>query len=267
MYSEIGSQTSVRELAGTLYRDKRNYLLRVARHNALNDAHAEEALQEAFASFLRAFDPNGEAPPLAWLALALKRECWRKRRDEHLDRRIGQAAERHGEEAGSILELIPARGPSLEDRVSERDRARRCFGVLSPMSAPASASSPLASRTARSPSAEAGPTRRSIAASPRVAWLWPRPELRHTPPADLLAPSAPVSALRTQKRPTQQGLTRGRGRCPFGGSGQLRAALPSTSHRHVPVTVGSDATASSPRTCCCSRDGRSQLWRLWPNRP
>jgi DNA-directed RNA polymerase specialized sigma24 family protein len=89
-------------------------------------------LQEAFTAFVRAYDPGRGAPPLAWLTLTMKRECWRKRRDAHLDRRAGQEAERGGEDFGFVMELIPMRGASLEERVMERDEGRRRLARLKP---------------------------------------------------------------------------------------------------------------------------------------
>jgi RNA polymerase sigma factor (sigma-70 family) len=74
------SRERVKALAEQLYRERRRYLLRIALRNAAGPADAEEAVQEAFAAFIRAFDPDGGAPPLAWLTLTLKRECWAKRR-------------------------------------------------------------------------------------------------------------------------------------------------------------------------------------------
>jgi DNA-directed RNA polymerase specialized sigma24 family protein len=70
MYAATRSPSDeLRELAAKLYREKRPYLLSIARHNAIGDADAEEALQEAFASFIRHFDPDAGAPPMAWLTL------------------------------------------------------------------------------------------------------------------------------------------------------------------------------------------------------
>ncbi|HEX2707786.1 MAG TPA: sigma-70 family RNA polymerase sigma factor [Solirubrobacterales bacterium] len=133
MYAATRSPSDeVRELAAKLYREKRPYLLSIARHNAIGDADAEEALQEAFASFIRRFDPDAGAPPMAWLTLTLKRQCWRQRREAHLDRQLGQEAERGGEELGSVLESIPSAAFELEQRVAERDDARRRIGRLKP---------------------------------------------------------------------------------------------------------------------------------------
>jgi RNA polymerase sigma factor (sigma-70 family) len=126
------SQSEVSELADEIYREHRGYLLAIARRNASSDADAEEAVQEAFVSFIRAFDPGRGAPPLAWLTLTVKRECWRKRRDAHLDRRAGQEAERGGDDAGVVLELIPSPGAGLEERIMERDEGRRRLRRLRP---------------------------------------------------------------------------------------------------------------------------------------
>jgi DNA-directed RNA polymerase specialized sigma24 family protein len=80
MYQDA-AQPQVRQLATELYADHHDYLLAIARKNAHTEADAEEALQEAFVSFIAKFDPDGGAPPLAWLTLTLKRQCWRQRRE------------------------------------------------------------------------------------------------------------------------------------------------------------------------------------------
>jgi DNA-directed RNA polymerase specialized sigma24 family protein len=108
------------------------HLLRIARANSTSHADAEEALQEAFVAFIRAFDPGGAAPPLVWLTLTLKRQCWRLRREAQLERRLGQEAERSGEELGSVLEAIPSPGPELEACVVEREEARQRLAALKP---------------------------------------------------------------------------------------------------------------------------------------
>jgi DNA-directed RNA polymerase specialized sigma24 family protein len=132
MYAEEGRQHEVRVIAAELYREHRGYLLTIACRHAVSRADAEEALQEAFTAFVRAYDPGRGAPPLAWLTLTMKRECWRKRRDAHLDRRAGQEAERGGDDPGFILESIPSPGASLEERVMEREEGRRRLGRLKP---------------------------------------------------------------------------------------------------------------------------------------
>lgn len=64
------------ELAENLYVEHRTRLLAVARRNCANTDDAEEALHDAFILFIDHFDPTGEAPPLPWLTLTLKRRCW-----------------------------------------------------------------------------------------------------------------------------------------------------------------------------------------------
>jgi RNA polymerase sigma factor (sigma-70 family) len=132
MYAEPKSSAEVRELATELYREKRAYLLSIARYNATGEADAEEALQEAFVSFIRHFDPDRGAPPLAWLTLTLKRQCWRQRREAHLDRHLGQEAERGGEELGFVLESVPSPITGPEELAIRRDGARRRLGCLKP---------------------------------------------------------------------------------------------------------------------------------------
>lgn len=129
MYS-AHSQSAVRELANQLYRDRHAYLLRIAKANAASAADAEEALQEAFASFIRSFDPDDAAPALAWLTLTLKRRCWAMRRKAHLDRRLGQEAERGDDEVGSVIEAIPSSGVDLEQSILERAEAGRRLAAL-----------------------------------------------------------------------------------------------------------------------------------------
>ena len=45
-------------------------------HSGYDNEHAEEALQQTFLYFLRDYDPESGAPPIAWFKLALKRACW-----------------------------------------------------------------------------------------------------------------------------------------------------------------------------------------------
>jgi RNA polymerase sigma factor (sigma-70 family) len=132
MYQEQNRYSEVQRLATQLYAEKRSYLLSIAYYNATNEADAEEALQEAFVSFIRQFDPDRGAPPLAWLTLTLKRQCWRQRRECYLDRYAGQEARAGGEEPGFVLDSIPSRAPSPERGLIERDDARRRLGRLKP---------------------------------------------------------------------------------------------------------------------------------------
>jgi RNA polymerase sigma factor (sigma-70 family) len=131
MYSER-SQPQVRRLASQIYAEKQDYLIAIARRNAHTEADAAEALQEAFVSFIAHFDPERGAPPLAWLTLTLKRQCWRQRREAHLDRHLGQEAERGGEELGSFLDALSSLEPDPAERVVERDEGRRRLARLKP---------------------------------------------------------------------------------------------------------------------------------------
>jgi RNA polymerase sigma factor (sigma-70 family) len=132
MYAEARGNVEVGQLATQLYTERRGYLLSIARNNATGEADAEEALQEAFVSFIRRFDPNSGAPPLAWLTLTLKRQCWRQRREAYLDRYAGQEAERGGGEGGFVLASIPSRTVGPEELVCKREDARTRLGRLKP---------------------------------------------------------------------------------------------------------------------------------------
>ena len=63
-------------LAEELYAQHRSRLLRIAKRNSAGVEDAEEALQDALILFIDHFDPDSEAPALAWLSLTLKRRCW-----------------------------------------------------------------------------------------------------------------------------------------------------------------------------------------------
>jgi RNA polymerase sigma factor (sigma-70 family) len=131
MYSER-SQPQVRRLANQIYDEKHDYLIAIARRNAHTEADAQEALQEAFVSFISHFDPGRAAPPLAWLTLTLKRQCWRQRREAHLDRIVGQEAEHGAGELGSFLEALSSLEPDPAERVIERDEGRSRLRRLKP---------------------------------------------------------------------------------------------------------------------------------------
>jgi RNA polymerase sigma factor (sigma-70 family) len=108
----------VRAMAGKIYAARRGHLMNVARWNAACEADAEEALQDAFLAFIESYDPSGGSPPLAWLALVVKRRCWRIRE-----------ARRH--EVGELLPGAEAEArrwatlrPEVEDRVVDLEEAR-----------------------------------------------------------------------------------------------------------------------------------------------
>jgi RNA polymerase sigma factor (sigma-70 family) len=124
--------TRVRALAEQLYRERYHYLLHIAVKNAAGEADAEEAVNDAFASFIRAFNPDSEAPPLAWLTLTLKRECWGKRRRRSLDRSADCEAVPDAGEAGCYLSRVPTRATETEQRVADFDEARVALAGLKP---------------------------------------------------------------------------------------------------------------------------------------
>lgn len=77
-------QSHTAALAGQLYTRHHGRLLAIARRNSACAEDAEEALQDAFILFIDRFDPDVEAPPLAWLTLTLKRRCWALYRHQRL---------------------------------------------------------------------------------------------------------------------------------------------------------------------------------------
>jgi RNA polymerase sigma factor (sigma-70 family) len=132
MFKGKAGQAEARELAVGLYREHWRYLLQIARSETKSMAVAEEALQEAFVSFLRSFDPGRGAPPIAWLILTLKRECRRGQGREKWDRRAGQERERDEDVPGFVLDAIPSRSTGPEERIAERDHAQRRLAHLKP---------------------------------------------------------------------------------------------------------------------------------------
>lgn len=55
---------------------ERRRLLSIARSHGGQGIDAEDTLQEALALFLTHYDPEGEADPVAWVTITLKRLCW-----------------------------------------------------------------------------------------------------------------------------------------------------------------------------------------------
>lgn len=138
-----GPSASAAALAEHLYSAHRARLLAVARRNCAAAEEAEEALQDAFAVFIDRFDPAGEAPPLAWLTVTLKRRCWAIYRRQ---RRIGQLNVELSDAAKAVSRPDLLANPSLrpdelaEDaegfaemrsRLSElKSQERRALGLL-----------------------------------------------------------------------------------------------------------------------------------------
>jgi len=125
------SADEVQELAVALFEEHGGYLMVIATRNAGGSVPVgEEALQEAMIAFLRAFDPERGAPPLAWLTLTLKRECWRRYGRERFDRRVGW--EIGEDEPGAMLDQLPSPGEGLEDRLAGLHEGRQRLGRLRP---------------------------------------------------------------------------------------------------------------------------------------
>jgi RNA polymerase sigma factor (sigma-70 family) len=129
---EKNRDDQVRRLAEELYEAKYGYLLRIAKRNAASGSDAEEALQDAFASFLSEFDPARGAPPLAWITVVLKRRCWRLRDKARLDRRVVADAGAEHQEPVETIESVPERARPLADRVADRCEARQHLRQLKP---------------------------------------------------------------------------------------------------------------------------------------
>jgi RNA polymerase sigma factor (sigma-70 family) len=135
MYANSAQQqrrAQVKALAEQLYRERYRHLLGIAVKNAANHADAEEAVSEALTNFIRAYNPDGGAPPLAWAILATKRSCWDRYRSQHLDRIAGQGTGRTDGESGSYIDSIPSAAATTEDLVAEVDEVRMMLAALKP---------------------------------------------------------------------------------------------------------------------------------------
>lgn len=129
--SQEQRRRGAKALAEKLYRTRRTYLLRIAVQNGVGDADAEEAVQEAFLAFVGHFDPECGAPPLAWLTLTLKRECWARQRKAR-GRSLFQEAGMGSAESGHSLDTIPSCATGPGQRVTGTDEARRRLAELKP---------------------------------------------------------------------------------------------------------------------------------------
>jgi RNA polymerase sigma factor (sigma-70 family) len=132
MYHQESCSEEVRRLAAELHADKYRYLLNIARRNAVSEADAEEATQDAFTYFLADYDPAAGAHPLAWLTTTVKRRAWRLRDNAHLDRRVAALPESTHEEPTGLIERRPTNSPPTAERVVERDEAHRRLAELKP---------------------------------------------------------------------------------------------------------------------------------------
>ena len=89
-------------------------------------------MTEAFASFIRAYDPDSEAPPLAWLTTAAKRNCWAAYRAQRLDRSAGQETATDSEDRGFSAESILSGDTGPEQLLERVQEARAKLAALKP---------------------------------------------------------------------------------------------------------------------------------------
>ena len=67
--TEQDRRAQVQALAEEIYRERYDYLLRIAVKHAANREDAEEAVQFSFSALIEKYDPAAGSPPLAWLTL------------------------------------------------------------------------------------------------------------------------------------------------------------------------------------------------------
>jgi RNA polymerase sigma factor (sigma-70 family) len=129
---EKRKDAEVRRLAAEIYEERYAYLLRIARRNAATRSDAEEALHEAFAYFIAGYDPDSGAPPLAWITTTMKRRCWRLRDGAHLARRVVSGAAGEHQEPTETIAAVSSDSRALDERLADRDEARRRLRRLKP---------------------------------------------------------------------------------------------------------------------------------------
>jgi DNA-directed RNA polymerase specialized sigma24 family protein len=135
MYASTTEQqrrNQVQALAEQLYRERYDYLLRIAVKHAANREDAEEAVHFSFSALIDKYDPAGGSPPLAWITLVLQRRCWALRREAHLDRRAGQEAAPDSAGRSFAVEAIPSGDTGPEQLVELVDDARTRLADLKP---------------------------------------------------------------------------------------------------------------------------------------
>jgi DNA-directed RNA polymerase specialized sigma24 family protein len=133
--TEQRNRERVQVLADQLYRERFHYLLRIARANGAGRDDAPDSVNDAFSAFIDKFDPDCEAPPLAWLTTTLKRRCWAINRSRRLDRRAGQWVDRDSGEPRFSVADLPAQTAGVEETVERAEyvlEARERLGTLKP---------------------------------------------------------------------------------------------------------------------------------------
>jgi DNA-directed RNA polymerase specialized sigma24 family protein len=135
MYASSAEQdrrAKAQALAEQLYRERYEYLLRIAVKHAANRDDAADSVQFAFLSFVEKYDPTGGSPPLAWVTLVLQRRCWALHREAHLDRRAGQESAPDSAGRSFAVESIPSGDSGPEQLVELIDDARTRLAALKP---------------------------------------------------------------------------------------------------------------------------------------
>ncbi len=122
----------VQGLAEQLYRERYDYLLRIATRNAANREDAEEALQFSFSALIEKYDPAGGSPPLAWVTLVLQRRCWALLREARFDRRAGQEAAQDSSGRSFAAGSIDSGDTGPEQLVEWVDDAKTRLAALKP---------------------------------------------------------------------------------------------------------------------------------------
>ncbi len=135
MYASTAEQqrrAKVQALAEQLYRERYDYLLRIAVKHAANREDAEDAVQFSLSALIEKYDPAGGSPPLAWVTLTLERRCWADRRRHHFDRSAGQEAAPDSAGRSFAAESIPSGDTGPEQLVELIDDARTRLAALKP---------------------------------------------------------------------------------------------------------------------------------------
>lgn len=130
--AEQRRQARVWPLAEQLYRERHRYLLRIARRNAADRQDAEDSVAAAFASFLEKFDPDCGSPPLGWITLAARRNCWAAYRRRRPARGAGQEVSTDPGQPGFSVESLRSEADGPAERLGSVQEARAGLARLKP---------------------------------------------------------------------------------------------------------------------------------------
>ena len=125
-------RNQVQELAEQLYRERYDYLLRIAIKHAANREDAEDAVQFSLSALIEKYDPTGGSPPLGWLTLTLERYCWATRRHMHLDRSAGQETAPDSAGRSFATESLSSGDTGPEQLIELVEDARTRLAALKP---------------------------------------------------------------------------------------------------------------------------------------